>query len=91
MARDYGTILSTSVPSESVFSITGLQITKRRNRLAPKTMGLLMCLKSWGLLNEDSDDECSDSDREDIQKDRAFGRAEPDEVIMSSQPHDRQE
>ena len=28
MARDFGTILSTSVPSESVFSVAGLQITK---------------------------------------------------------------
>jgi len=46
IARDYGTILSTSVPSESVFSIAGLQITKRRNRLAPKTMGVIMCLRS---------------------------------------------
>jgi hypothetical protein len=79
------------VPSKSVFSIAGLQITKRRNRLALKTIGLLMYLKSWGLLNEDSDNECSDSDGEDIQKDRAFGRAEPDEVIISSQPHKRQE
>jgi hypothetical protein len=91
MARDYSTILSTSVPSKSVFSIAGLQITKRRNRLALKTIRLLMCLKSWGLLNEDSDHECSDSDGEDIRKDRAFGRAEPDEVIMSSQPHEHQE
>jgi hypothetical protein len=28
IVRDYGTILSTSVPSKSVFSIAGLQITK---------------------------------------------------------------
>jgi hypothetical protein len=80
MARDYGTILSTSVPSESVFSIAGLQITKRRNRLAPKTIGVIMCLRSWGLINEEGDDNDEESDDDDIHKDRAFGRMEPDEV-----------
>jgi len=44
-----------------------------------------MCLRSWGLINEGSEDEDCDSDDEDIRKDKAFGRAEPDEVIMSSQ------
>jgi hypothetical protein len=87
MARDYGTILSTSVPSESVFSIAGLQITKRRNRLAPKTMGLIMCLKSWGLISENDDDDNEDSDEEDIRKDKGLGSmVELDEVILSSQP-----
>jgi hypothetical protein len=63
MAHDYGTILSTSVPSESVFSIAGLQITKRQNRLAPKTIGVIMCLRSWGLISESiDDDEGSESD-----------------------------
>lgn len=52
MARDYGSILATSVPSESVFSIAGLILTKRRNRLVPATMEILMCLKSWGLLDD---------------------------------------
>ena len=80
MARDYGTILSTSVPSESVFSIAGLQITKRRNRLALKTMGVIMCLRSWGLINEEGDDD-EELDDDDIRKDRAFGRMEPDEVV----------
>jgi hAT family C-terminal dimerisation region len=87
MAKDYGTILSTSVPSESVFSIAGLQITARRNRLAPKTMGVIMCLRSWGLISENDDDEDRDSDEEDIRKDRGLGRmVELDEVILSSQP-----
>jgi hypothetical protein len=88
MAQDYGTILSTSVPSESVFSIAGLQITKRQNRLAPKTMGVIMCLKSWGLISEDGDgdDENEESDKEDICKDRALERMELNEVILSSQP-----
>jgi hypothetical protein len=86
MARDYGTILSTSVPSESVFSIAGLQITKRRNRLAPKTMGVIMCLRSWGLISEEGEDDDEESDDEDIRKERALGRMELDEVVMSSQP-----
>lgn len=87
MAKDYGTILSTSVLSESVFSIAGLQITARRNRLAPKTMGVIMCLRSWGLISENDDDEDRDSDEEDIRKDRGLGRmVELDEVILSSQP-----
>lgn len=41
MALDYGIILVSSVPSESVFSIAGLQIAQKRNRLAPKTRGEL--------------------------------------------------
>jgi hypothetical protein len=81
MARDYGTILSTSVLSELVFSIAGLQITKRRNRLAPKTMGVIMCLRSWGLINEEGDDNDEESDDGHIRKDRAFGRMEPDKVV----------
>jgi hypothetical protein len=66
MAYDYSTILSTSVPSESVFSIAGLQVTKRQNRLAPKTIGVIMCLRSWGLVSEPIDNEDSESDDEDI-------------------------
>jgi hypothetical protein len=85
MAQDYGTILSTSVPSESVFSIAGLQVTKRRNRLAPKTIGVIMCLRSWGLISEEGEDDDKDSDNEDIRKDRGLGRIGLDEVLISSQ------
>ena len=91
MAHDYSTILSTSVPSESVFSIAGLQVTKRQNRLAPKTMGVIMCLRSWGLISESINDEGSESNDEDICKDKAFGRAETDEVIIDSQHQEYQE
>lgn len=52
MARDYGVVMATSVPSESVFSIAGLIITRLRGRLNPSTMSIIMCLKSWGLLND---------------------------------------
>jgi hypothetical protein len=81
MAQDYSTILSTSVLSKSVFSIASLQITKRRNRLAPKTMGVIMCLRSWGLINEEGDDNNEESDNDNIRKDKAFGRMELDEVV----------
>jgi hypothetical protein len=87
MARDFGTILASSVPSKSVFSIARLQITKRRNRLAPKTMGVIMCLRSWGLIEEGKDDDGDEDtdDDDDVRKDRGFGRAEPDDVQDDSQ------
>ena len=50
IARDYSVVLATSVPTESVFSIARLIITKLRNRLSSRTISLVMCLKSWGLL-----------------------------------------
>ena len=91
MVCDYSTILSTSVLSESVFSIAGLQVTKRQNRLAPKTIGVIMCMRSWGLISKSINDESSESDNKDICKDKAFGRAETDEVIMDSQHQEHQE
>jgi len=88
MAQDYGTIMASSVPSESVFSIAGLQITKRRNRLALKTMGVILCLRSWGLLPDKADDDDEDGEDEvdeDIRKDWGYGRADLDEVVLDSQ------
>jgi hypothetical protein len=86
MARDYGTIMASSVPSDSVFSIAGLQITKRRNRLAPKTIGVIMCLRSWGLMEESPDDGDNDeSDDDDVRKDRGYGITDIDEVQVDSQ------
>jgi hAT family C-terminal dimerisation region len=57
MACDYSTILASSVLSKAVFGIAELQITKRRNRLAPKTIGVIMCLRSWGLIKDAKDDD----------------------------------
>ena len=37
----------TSVPSERAFSISGLTISKTRNRLDPETARASLCLKSW--------------------------------------------
>ena len=47
MAKDYLTIMSTSVPCEQFFSIAGKQITQTRNRLHPDTTQACLCLKSW--------------------------------------------
>ena len=50
-----------------------------------------MCLRSWGLISESIDDEGSESDDEDICKDKAFGKAETDKVIIDSQYQKYQE
>jgi hypothetical protein len=47
MAKDYLTIMSTSVPCEQLFSIAGKQITPTRNRLNSDTTQACLCLKSW--------------------------------------------
>jgi hypothetical protein len=48
-------------------------------------MGVIMCLRSWGLISEEGEDDDEDSDDEDIRKDRGLGRMGLDEVVMSSQ------
>jgi hypothetical protein len=53
IARDFGCILASSVASESVFSIAGLVSVRNRNRLAPKTMGIILLLRSWGCLPDE--------------------------------------
>ena len=40
-----------------------------------------MCLRSWGLINEEGDDNNEESDDDNIRKDRAFGRMELDKVV----------
>ena len=52
MARDYSSVMATSMPSESIFSHAGLVITKLCNRLVPKAISLMMSLKSWSLLDD---------------------------------------
>jgi hypothetical protein len=47
MAKDYLTIQATSVPSERAFSISGLTISKTRNRLDPETARAIICVKNW--------------------------------------------
>jgi hypothetical protein len=86
MACDYSTILALSVLSESVFSIAGLQITKRRNRLAPKTIEVILCLRSWGLIEDSKDNDYNkDTNDNDVRKDREFSRTVMDELQVDSQ------
>ncbi|GET63171.1 zinc finger BED domain-containing protein RICESLEEPER 2-like [Rhizophagus irregularis DAOM 181602=DAOM 197198] len=47
IAKDYLTIQATSVPSERAFSISGLTISKTRNRLDPETARAIICMKNW--------------------------------------------
>jgi len=84
MACDYSTILASSVLSKSVFSIAGLQITKRCNRLAPKTIGVIMCLRSWGLILDGLDNRDDESDDDDVRKDQGYGITDIDEVQIDS-------
>ncbi|GET52281.1 zinc finger BED domain-containing protein 1-like [Rhizophagus irregularis DAOM 181602=DAOM 197198] len=47
IAKDYLTIQATSVPLERAFSISGLTISKTRNRLDPETARAIICMKNW--------------------------------------------
>ena len=47
LAKNYLSIQATSVPSERAFSISGLAITKTRNRLDPETARVTICMKYW--------------------------------------------
>ena len=63
IARKYLSIVSTSAPSESIFSQSSDIITKKRNKLTKQTFYQIICLKNWGEIN----DEDIDSDEEDIE------------------------
>jgi hypothetical protein len=56
IARDHLAIPATSAASESVFSIGGDIITKKRNRLGAGNTRRLLCLRDWGVLEEEVDD-----------------------------------
>jgi hypothetical protein len=55
--RRYLQIPATSASSERYFSQGNLNITKLRNRLNKSTFNMIMCLKSWGIVNEDIEGE----------------------------------
>lgn len=58
IARDYLAIPATSAPSECVFSVGGDIVTKKRNRLVGDSVRMIVCLKNWGVIqDEDIDDE----------------------------------
>jgi hypothetical protein len=64
IARDHLGIPATSAASESVFSVGGDIITKKRNRLGAGNTRRLLCLRDWGVLEEGED--CSDIDVDEL-------------------------
>lgn len=57
MARDYLAIPATSAPSERVFSVAGNLISKKRTRISSENVRYVLCLRSWGFLVEDDEEE----------------------------------
>jgi hypothetical protein len=64
MARDFLAIPATSASSERVFSRGSDLITKKRNRLNGETTRWVLCLRDWGIIDEDAGEE-PDSDNEE--------------------------
>jgi hypothetical protein len=56
-ARDYHAIPATSAPSERVFSMAGNLISKKRTRISSENVRYVLCLRSWGVLKADDDEE----------------------------------
>ena len=65
IARDHLAIPATSAASESVFSIGGDIIMKKRNKLGVDNTRRLLCLQDWGVLVEREGDNNSDLEDED--------------------------
>ena len=57
MARDYYAIPITSAPSERVFSMAGNLISKKRARILSENVRYVLCLRSWGILQDDDDED----------------------------------
>jgi hypothetical protein len=57
MARDYHAIPATSAPSERVFSMAGNLVSKKRTRISSENVRYVLCLRSWGILKDDDDEE----------------------------------
>lgn len=57
MARDYLSIPATSAPSERAFSLAGNLISKKRGRIASVNVRYVLCLRSWGFLVDDDDED----------------------------------
>ena len=62
MAKDYLSIMATSAPIESIFSIFGNIITKNRNSMKKKTAKRIILLKSWKVPEISIDESESESD-----------------------------
>ena len=67
IARDHLAILATLAASENVFSIGSDIVTKKRSRLGASNTRRLLCLRDWGVLEEEADDGSDD----EIDLDRA--------------------
>jgi hypothetical protein len=71
MARDFLAIPATSAPSERVFSRGSDLITKKRNRINGETTRWVLCLRDWGIIDEDAGEELdSDNEEGDIIEER---------------------
>ena len=53
IARDYLAIPATSAPSERVFSSGGDIVTQKRNRLTRNSVRMIVCLKAWGIIQDE--------------------------------------
>lgn len=53
----YSAIPATCVPAEQVFSSGSDLVTKRRNRLATDSIGMIMCLKNWGIIADEGEED----------------------------------
>jgi hypothetical protein len=57
IARDYRSIPATSTPSERVFSVAGNLISKKRTKISSENVQYVLCLRSWGILDDVDDEE----------------------------------
>jgi hypothetical protein len=53
IAKDYLAIPTTSAPSECVFSSGSDVVTKKRNRLTGDSVQMILCLKAWGIIQDE--------------------------------------
>ena len=64
MAKDFLTIMATSAPIESTFSVFGNIITKNRNSVTTKTAITTILLKSWKVPEITVDESESESEKD---------------------------
>ncbi len=57
LTRSHPAIAANSAASDRAFSIGGDIVTKKRDRLHPCTLKMLICLKNWAVTQEPPDDE----------------------------------